>query len=352
MAPCPAGENEVAFAPGYEANVEVASAEPQPVELPEALDAPGEVSTPGLTTVEEVSAALSVAPGALLKAMPIVVEGRGFVLALVRGDHRLNEVKLRNALGAELRLARPEEFESELGPAGFIGPVGAEVDVLKDAAIQGEGYVCGANKADAHLIGVVPGRDFGYEEVDIRSVEAGDTAPGGGSIEIEPAIEVGNIFKLGTQFSEPLGATYLDEQGTEQLIWMGSYGIGPARIMAAAIEQGADERGIVWPASIAPWEVHLVSLAKGEGEERAAAERLFEELVEAGADVLYDDRDAGPGEKLTDAELLGCPLRLVVGRRGLAEGVIEAQQRRSGEESRLPINEAALATIALLETLD
>jgi prolyl-tRNA synthetase len=352
MAPSPAGENEVALAPGYAANVEVASAEPQPVELPEALDKPGEVSTPGLTTVEEVSAKLGIAPGALIKAMPIVVDGRGFALALVRGDHRLNEVKLRNALGAPIRLAREEEIESELGPAGFVGPVGADVDVLKDAAIQGEGYVCGANKPDAHLIGVVPGRDFAYEEVDIRSVEPGDTAPGGGSIEIEPAIEVGNIFKLGTRYSEPLGATYLDESGSERPIWMGSYGIGPARIMAAAIEQGADERGIVWPDAIAPWDIHLVSLAKGEGKERAAAERLFEELVEAGAEVLYDDREAGPGEKLTDAELLGCPVRLVVGSRGLADGVIEAQRRSSSEETKLPVGEAALGALALLEPLE
>jgi prolyl-tRNA synthetase len=352
MAPSPAGENEVALAPGYAANVEVASAEPQPVELPEALDKPGEVSTPGLTTVEEVSTKLGIAPGALIKAMPIVVGGRGFALALVRGDHRLNEVKLRNALGAPIRLAREEEIESELGPAGFVGPVGADVDVLKDAAIQGEGYVCGANKPDAHLIGVVPGRDFAYEEVDIRSVEPGDTAPGGGSIEIEPAIEVGNIFKLGTRYSEPLGATYLDESGSERPIWMGSYGIGPARIMAAAIEQGADERGIVWPDAIAPWDIHLVSLAKGEGKERAAAERLFEELVEAGAEVLYDDREAGPGEKLTDAELLGCPVRLVVGSRGLADGVIEAQRRSSSEETKLPVGEAALGALALLEPLE
>jgi prolyl-tRNA synthetase len=352
MAPCAAGENEIALAPGYAADVEVARADPQPAELPEGLDSPGEVATPGLTTVEEVSGALGVAPGALIKALPVMVEGRGMVLALVRGDHRLNELKLRSALGAEFRPAHPDEIAEELGPAGFVGPVGAEVPVIKDLAIQGEGYVCGANRADAHLIGVAPGRDFAFEELDIRKVEAGDVAPGGGQIEIERAIEVAGIFMLGTRFSEPLGATFLDPSGSERPIWMGSYGIGPARVLAAAIEQGADERGIVWPQAIAPWDIHLVSLAKGEGEERTAAERLFEQLVEAGADVLYDDRDAGPGEKLTDAELLGCPVRLVVGRRALAEGVIEAQSRRSGEESRLPVEEAALATMALLETLD
>src|SRR5215211_3165526 len=161
LAPCAAGENQVALARGYAANVEVATAEPQPVELPPALDEPREVPTPDLTTVEEVSGALGVAPGAALKAIPVVVEERGFVLTLVRGDHRLNEIKLRNGLGAGFRPAQPDEIEEELGPPGFIGPVGAEVPVIKDAAIRGEGYFAGANKADTHLIGVTPGRDFG-----------------------------------------------------------------------------------------------------------------------------------------------------------------------------------------------
>ena len=191
MAPCAAGENEVALAPGYAANVEVASATPQPVELPPALDEPREVPTPGLTTVGEVSEALGVPAGAALKALPVIVEGRGMVLALVRGDHRLNEIKLRNALGADFRQATADEIEAELGPAGFIGPVGAGLPVIKDEAIRGAGYFAGANRPDAHLIGVEPGRDFAFEELDIRSVEAGDLSPSGGSLEIEPAIEVG-----------------------------------------------------------------------------------------------------------------------------------------------------------------
>jgi prolyl-tRNA synthetase len=352
MAPCPAGENEVALAPGYAANVEVASAEPQPVELPEPRDAPERVETLGMTTVEQVSQALGVAPGALVKAMPVMVEERGMVLVLVRGDHRLNEIKLQSHLGAELRQASPEEIAAELGPAGFIGPVGTELPVLKDAAIAGDSFVCGANEADAHLRGVRPGRDFAFEEVDVRAVEAGDTAPGGGAIEIVPAIEVGNIFKLGTRYSEPLGASYLDEAGVERPIVMGSYGIGPARILAAAIEQGADERGIVWPRSIAPWQLHLVSLAKAGEPERGAADRIYEELCGAGAEVVYDDRDAGPGEKLTDSELLGCPLRVVVGRRALAEGQVEAQGRRDGAEHRLDADGAAAEAMALLERLE
>jgi prolyl-tRNA synthetase len=351
MAPCPAGEDEVALAPGYAANVDVASAEPQEIELPAPAEAPAEVSTPGLTTVEEVSGALGVAPGALLKAMPVVADERGFLVVLVRGDHRLNEIKLQNALGQGFRPAHTEEIEQRLGPAGFVGPVGADVPIVKDSAIQGDSFVAGANKADTHMQGVRPGRDFEFEELDVRAVEAGDTAPGGGTIEIEPAIEVGNIFKLGTRYSEPLGASYLDEDGSERPIVMGSYGIGPARIAAAAIEQRADERGIVWPRSIAPWEIEVVSLAKAAEDERRVADNLYEELRQAGAEVLYDDRDAGPGEKLTDAELLGCPLRVVVGRRGVAEGVVEAQVRADGEEHRLPLDGAAPAARELLEQL-
>jgi prolyl-tRNA synthetase len=352
MAPCPAGENEVALAPGYAANVEIASAQPQPVQLPGPLPGPEEVSTPGLTTVEEVAGALGLPTGALIKAMPVAVEGRGTVLVLLRGDHRLNEIKLRNALGADFRPARAEEIEAELGPVGFVGPVGAGLPVLKDAAIEGESFVTGANRPDAHLRGVQPGRDFEFEEVDVRTVEAGDTAPGGGTIEIEPAIEIGNIFKLGSRYSEPLGATYLDEGGSERPIVMGSYGIGPARVVAAAIEQEADERGIVWRRPLAPWQVHLVSLAKAGEPEREAADRLYEQLREAGADPLYDDRDAGPGEKLTDAELLGCPVRLVVGRRGLAKGIVEATERASGAEHELPVEDAAERALAILDGAD
>ena len=352
LAPCAAGENDVALAPGYAANVEVASAEAQPVEMPPPLDEPREVPTPGLTTVEEVSGALGVPAGALLKALPVIAGDDRMLIVLVRGDHRLNEIKLQNALEAEFRPAHPEEIAERLGPAGFIGPVGAELPVIKDAAIAGEGYVCGANKPDAHLIGVEPGRDFPFEEMDVRSVEAGDIAPGGHPIEIERAIEVGQIFKLGTRYSEPLGANYLDEDGTDRPIVMGSYGIGSARTMAAVIEQRADERGIVWPRAIAPWDVHLVGLGKSGDEVTDAAERIYEELREAGLAAVYDDRDAGPGEKLTDAELLGCPLRLVVGRRGLGDGVIESQIRQGGADEGLPVAEAASRAAGLLDGLE
>jgi prolyl-tRNA synthetase len=352
MAPCPAGENEVALAPGYAANVEVACAEPQPVELPPALDAPQPVSTPGLGKVEQVAAELGLPAAAFIKAIPVVAEGRGLVMVLLRGDHSLNEIKLGNALGAGFRQASAEEIAAEIGPAGYIGPVGAEVPVIKDAAIAGDSFVCGANRADTHLRGVQPGRDFEFEELDVRRVEAGDAAPGGATIEIEPAIEVGNIFKLGTRYSEPLGASYSDEDGVEKPVVMGCYGMGPARIIAAAIEQRADERGIVWPRALAPWDVHLVSLAKAGEPEREAADELYEELKGAGIDVLYDEREAGAGEKLTDAELLGCPLRIVVGRRGLANGVVEASERGSGAEHELPVEEAAARALSLLQGID
>jgi prolyl-tRNA synthetase len=280
--------------------------------------------------------------------MPIIVEGRGLVLVLLRGDHRLNEVKLRNGMGTDFRQARPEEIEAKLGPVGFIGPVGSNLPIIRDAALGGGSYVCGANRAGFHLRGVDPGRDFEAYEMDVRTVEAGDTVAGG-PVRIEPAIEVGNIFKLGTRYSEPLGATFLDEGGKERPIVMGCYGMGPARIIAAAIEQRADERGIVWPATIAPWAIHLVSLAKAGEPEREAADRLYEELRAAGAEVLYDDRDAGPGEKLTDAELVGCPLRVVVGRRGLAKGVVEATARADGAEQELPVEDAAEQALSLLD---
>lgn len=355
MAPCPAGEDEVALAPGYAANVEVASAQPAPAELPAPKDAPEEVATPGASEISAVAEALDVAPSALLKAFPVVTDDGGFVLAVVRGDHRVNEVKLEGALASSFRPASEEEIEAELGPPGFIGPVGASCRVILDEAVArqgGGGWVCGANRPDAHLVGVEPGRDFPFETGDIRRVEAGDTVPGG-EIRLEPAIEVGNIFKLGTRYSEALGATYLDEQGVERPIVMGSYGIGPARIVAAAIEQNADDNGIAWPRAIAPWEVELVGLGKPGSEEERAADELYAQLQAAGVQVLYDDRDAGPGEKFTDAELLGCPLRLTIGRKSLESGRAEAQGRRGLVELEGPEigDGAAAAAIALLGEL-
>jgi len=331
MAPCGAGENDVALAPGYAANVEVATADAKPVAMPAPLPEPERVHTPGATTIDDVSRLLGVPAGTLLKAFPVVADGRGLVLVLVRGDHRVNEIKLANALGASFRPAGDDEVRERIGPPGFIGPVGANVHVMLDEAVGDGGYIVGANDPDHHLRGVEPGRDFAFERADVRSVEAGDTA-GGHPITIEPAIEVGNIFKLGTRYSQALGATFLDESGSEELVWMGSYGIGPARIAAAAVEQFADDKGIAWPKALAPWDVEVVSLGKQGSEELGAAERLYDELRAAGYEVLLDDRDAGPGAKFADAELLGCPLRLTIGRRSLQAGAAEAQLRRGRED--------------------
>jgi prolyl-tRNA synthetase len=350
MAPCQAGENEVALAPGYAANVEVASAEAQPVSLPNGPREPEVVETPGLTTVEEVAGALDVPSGALLKAYPVVLDGDDMRMVVVRGDHRVNEIKLALALGNEFRPARPEEVERRLGPPGFIGPVGAPVPILLDEAVVQGAYVTGANRPDAHLRGVEPGRDFQFERADVRTVVSGDTVDGK-EIRIEPAIEVGNIFKLGTRFSEPLGATYLDESGKEQLIWMGSYGFGPARAAAAAVEQYADERGISWPRTVAPFDVELVVLGPQGGTERELADRLYDDLCAKGLEVLYDDRDVAPGEKFAVAELLGCPLRVTVGRRTLERDEVEVQVRRGLEARTVPLEEAPQALVELLAEL-
>ncbi len=316
MAPCAAGENDVALAPGYAANVEIASADPRPVPPLEGLS--GELHTPGQTTIAAVAGGLGIDPGQTLKAFPIVTESRGLLLVFVRGDHRVNEIKLTNALGEPFRPANEDELP---GPAGYLGPREGVPMLLDDAVHEGP-WVVGANRPDHHRVTTVTG-----EHADIRTVEAGDTV-NGHAITIEPAIEVGNIFKLGTRYSEPLGATYLDENGAEQLIVMGSYGIGPARITAAAIEQFADDKGISWPRALAPWDVEVVSLGKADTPERAAAEALYDELRAGGLDVLLDDTDAGTGEKFTVAELLGVPLRRTVGRRSLESGAAEAQVRR------------------------
>jgi prolyl-tRNA synthetase len=350
MAPCPAGENEVALAAGYAANIEVATAEPQPVELPAPLDGPIEVPTPGMTTIDAVARELALPAGALLKAFPVVLPDGEMKLVVVRGDHRVNEIKLQNALRSAYRPATPEEVSDRLGPPGYIGPVGARMPILLDAGVAPGGYVTGANRPDAHLRGVEPGRDFPFESVDVRSVVGGDTV-NGARVRIEPAIEVGNIFKLGTRYSEPLGATYLDESGRSQLVWMGCYGFGPARAAAAAVEQYADEHGISWPRAMAPFDVELVTLGKAGSEERELSERLYAELQTAGLATLYDDRDAGPGEKFADAELVGCPARVTVGRRTLAAGEIEVQIRRGREARTVPVQGAAEAVAAIWREL-
>jgi prolyl-tRNA synthetase len=353
MAPCGAGENDVALSDaGYAANVEVATGTPSTPSFPAPLAQPERVETPDSRTIEEVSGLLGVDPATLIKALPVVSAEGAVRLALVRGDHTLNEIKLQNALGEESRQATEEEIRATFGAdPGFIGPVGAPAEVIADASLEQGTYVTGANENGWHLRGVEPGRDFQARFADIRTVQAGDRCPNGGTIHIEPAIEVGNIFKLGTRFSEPLGATYLDEEGKERPIVMGSYGIGPARILAAAIEQHADEHGISWPRSITPFDVHLVGLGKPGSDEHQLAERVYGELAEAGIDVLYDDRDMNPGAKFVEAELLGCPLRVVAGKRSLEAGELEVQVRRGTEKRSVPIDGAVPALGAMLDEL-
>ena len=353
MAPCPAGENEVALSDaGYAANVEVATGTPPAPQFPDPLPAPERVETPDARTIEEVSKLLGVEGATLLKSVPVVKEDGTLLLAMVRGDDRVNPIKLANALGADTRPATEDEIRSSFGAdPGFIGPVEVDLDVIADETLHDGVYVAGANESGYHLRGVQPGRDFEARFADIRMVEAGDRCPNGGTIRIEPAIEVGNIFKLGTRYSEALGATFLDEEGQERPIVMGSYGIGPARIAAAAIEQYADEHGISWPRAIAPWGIHLVALGKEGTEERELADRLYEELQSAGLEVLYDDRDMRPGEKFVEAELLGCPLRVVAGKRSLEAGELEVQVRRGLEQRSVPIVGAAQALRALFDEL-
>ncbi|HEV2724211.1 MAG TPA: proline--tRNA ligase [Thermoleophilaceae bacterium] len=355
MAPCAAGEDDVALSDtGYAANVEVASATASPVHgLPAPAPEPQPVDTPGATTIESVSGVLGVPAGALIKALPVMRGDGTPLLAVVRGDHRLNEIKLQNALGEPARLATDEEIRDLFAaPPGYVGPVGMQVPVLADEALMAmRGLIAGANEEGRHLRGVEPGRDFEPGWADIRTVEAGDTCPGGATIRIEPAIEIAHIFKLGTRYSDPLGATFVDEQGKERQIWMVSYGIGPARMMAASVEQFADEKGISWARAMSPFDVHLVTLGQEGEEARRVSDRLYEELRSLGLEVLYDDRDAGAGEKFADAELLGCPLRLTVGRRGLESGEVEAQVRRGLEKRPLALEGAASAAAELWREL-
>ena len=344
MAPCAAGENDVALAPGYAANTEVASAEPQPVP---AIELEGDDSTRrGRRRSRPSPTASASRPATCSRPFRWSPSRAGLVMVFVRGDHRVNEIKLANALrervpsGARGRAAGPRRLPRARRPTSRRSTT--------TRSSPGQAYLTGANRPDYHRVVTVDGGERG----DVRTVEVGDTV-NGNPIRIEPAIEIGNIFKLGTRYSEPLGATYLDENGKEQLIVMGSYGIGPARITAAAIEQYADEKGISWPRAIAPWDVEIVAIGKAGTPERDAAEALYAELREAGLDVLLDDRDAGPGEKFADAELLGVPLRLTVGKRSLESGRAEAQARRGrvDHDGGVPLQGAAEAVRELWASL-
>jgi prolyl-tRNA synthetase len=338
LAPSGSGENTLVRCENgdYAADLEIAEGVPSAAEFPPELAKPEEVETPGQRTIEAVSGFLGVEESATAKAMPVVVDGK-VVLALVRGDDHLSEMKLLAELGADYRPAEAAEIRDAFGAdGGSIGPVGVSVEVIADEALREGQYVVGANRDDRHLRGVQPGRDFEPRFADLREVRAGDACSRcGGHLRLQVAIEVGHIFKLQTRFSEPLHATFLDEDGKERPLIMGSYGIGPGRVMAAIVEQHHDEHGISWPASVAPYDVHVVALPGAEAEAALAAEALDS----AGADVLLDDRDARAGEKFADADLIGLPTRVTVGKKTLEDGAVDVRSRASGEEQRVAIDE-------------
>ncbi|HET6850063.1 MAG TPA: proline--tRNA ligase [Gaiellales bacterium] len=352
MAPSSAGEDEVALCSScdYAANVELARSRPRPPEYPEPLDAPREVETPGVTTIEGLAEFLGIDPAATAKAMVVVKDGE-VVLGLVRGDHRLHELKMAKALGGEFRPATLEEIVATFGAEpGSIGAVGATTRIIADESLRDGQFVGGANRTGYHLLGVEAGRDYRAEFADIREVQEGDGCPScDGTLHIERVIEIGNIFKLGTKYSVPLNATYLDESGREQPIVMGSYGIGLARIMAATIEQGHDDRGMIWPASIAPFQAHVVVIGDADSEQFAIARRIDDELSESGVSVLFDDRDASPGVKFADAELIGAPVRITVGKRTVTEGTVDVQARRGREQSSMDVQGAGQRARSILE---
>jgi len=318
----------------YAADIEAARGRPAPADFPAALEAPEEVETPGMRTIEDVSTFLEVDPRATAKAMPVVVDDK-VVLALIRGDDRLDEAKLAAALGQFVRPAHPEEITESFGAGGgSIGPVGSPVRVVADQALREGQYVVGANRDDRHLKGAQAGRDFDADFADLRRVKEGDSCPNcGGKLTIEQAIEVGHIFKLGTDYSVPFEANFLDEDGTEKPLVMGSYGIGPGRVIAAIVEQHHDEQGIVWPRSVAPYDVHVVALPGVEEQAHEAATVLDA----AGLSVLLDDRDARAGEKFADADLLGLPTRITVGKKTIEDGAVDVRDRATGEERRVAI---------------
>ena len=338
LAPSGSGENTLVTCErgDYGADLEIARGVPRAPELPERLDAPSEVETPGIETCEALAGFLGIDLAATSKAMPVVADG-AVVLALVRGDDRLDEEKLATVVGGAVRPAQADEIREAFGAdPGSLGPVGFKGRIVLDEALREGQYVAGANRTGFHLRGVELGRDFEAELADIRVPKPGDTCPRcGGSLVFRTAIEVGHIFKLGTYYSVPLDATYLDEQSVERPIVMGSYGIGPGRVMAAAVEQHHDERGILWPRSIAPYDVHVLSLAGASDEVEALAESVAEELSEAGNAVLLDDRDSRPGEKFADADLLGVPSRVTVGRKSLEDGAVDVRRRTDESDSRV-----------------
>jgi prolyl-tRNA synthetase len=343
------GEDAIAFSDGdgYAANLEMAVAVPP--STPRA--APGavmtEVATPNARTIEEVTRQLGLPASKLVKTLLVDGSEGGVVALLVRGDHELNAVKAQKLPGVAnpLRMASHEAIAAGTGAeAGFLGPVGFKGQVYADHSVVAlADFVCGANKKDAHFTGVNWGRDLPEPNpVDIRNVIAGDPSPSGkGTLGIARGIEVGHIFALGQKYSESMGASVLDVSGKQATIYMGCYGIGVTRVVAASIEQNHDARGIIWPDAIAPFQVVVVPInAPKSPRVRETAERLYNELIAAGIDALLDDRDERPGVKFADSELIGIPHRVVVGDRGLEKGQLEYRHRRAEASEEFPADQA------------
>ncbi|MEO0345719.1 MAG: proline--tRNA ligase [Pseudomonadota bacterium] len=336
------GEDAIAFCPAddYAANVEMTPA-PAAADCPAATAELARVDTPGAKTIEDVCKALDVTADRIVKTL-IVAGDEGPIAFALRGDHELNAVKAAKLpdVATPLTMAEPAEIVNATGaPPGSVGPVGLEIPLFVDhAAAELADFVCGANDKGVHLTGVNWGRDLpAPESVDLRNVVAGDPSPtGAGALDIARGIEVGHIFQLGTKYSDAMAATVQDEDGSALTVTMGCYGIGITRIVAAAIEQNHDDAGIIWPEPLAPWTVVLVPINAHKSDAvREAADALYADLLAAGVEVLYDDRDARPGAKFADAELLGIPHRITIGDRGLATGDFEYRYRRADSAEML-----------------
>lgn len=345
MAPSPAGEDEVAICKGcgYSANIELALSTPSknnPVDWQTQ-----EVHTPEKRTVQEVSNFLKLPPSYFLKSI-LVIADSGPVLALVRGDQELHEKKLAMVIGSHRPAQKAEVRDILSVEAGFIGPMGQKIRTIADESLRDGVYVSGANKPHYHMKGIRAGRDFQAEWHDIHVAKEGDfCVKCSQSLHVERVIEIGNIFKLGTKYSMPLKAVFLDESGQEKPIIMGSYGIGPARIAAAAIEQNNDKDGMIWPDSISPFDVEILPLNIKDPKTMQAADTIYKDLTDKGFEVLMDDRDERAGVKFKDADLIGIPIQIIIGEKNLKEGLIEIKKRRTKEAVRVKVEEAVKAYI-------
>jgi prolyl-tRNA synthetase len=341
LAPSGSGENTLVRCENgdYAGDLEVAQAIPSAAVLPEPLGAPEEIETPGVTTIEGLAEFIGIDQSATSKAMPVVKPDGTVVLALLRGDDRLSETKLYDALPGASRPATDDEIRGAFGAGGgSLGPLGFSGEVIADETLREGQFVAGANRDGWHLRGVEAGRDYQPRFADLREPREGDRCPlCGGALSFQTAIEVGHIFNFGPFYSGPLEATFLDEDGQKKPLLGGSYGIGPGRVMAAIVEQHHDEHGIQWPAAVAPYDVHVIVLPGLEEQ----AEEVCAALSATGQDVLLDDRDERAGEKFADADLIGCPTRITVGKKTLEDGAVDVRDRAAGEERRVALAEIA-----------